>query len=205
MIHPLPTSLGEGEAVVKLYRSRRGHNLVRRLRTGRARLEGEGYRAFEAAGIRTPRMLFYFEERRLGLHRLGVVATVRLPVLTVTRTWRASGDEGLFLEIAGELALVHAAGLAHGDPITRNFLATRPRPTIFDLATWGKLTPARQEEDIVRHLGSVTFLLREPRMVPSLLERYSETHPLPPLARNKWETRARSFAASRRHWRITGE
>ncbi len=174
---PLPPELGRGDCVLKLYPKRSRHNTVRRLRKGRALHEGEGYRAFQAAGLPTPMLILYGEYRRLGLHQLGLIGTRKIEAPTVTEHWREHGDATVFDGAAAALARVHAAGLTHGDALARNFLATEDETTVFDLASWGRFDGPNQIEDLTRLLGSVVFLTGNTERLPGLLEIYADRGP----------------------------
>ncbi len=153
-LHPeLP---GGGSAVVKIYRRRPKHGLLRRLRAGRAEREGNGYVAFNRRSVPTVKLLMFGEARRAGLHEWGAVVTRREDVPTVAEAFAADGDVERLRATAQLLAGIHAAGLTHGDALTRNFLAASPRPIAFDLASWGWRKRSARTEDMVRFLGSIT-------------------------------------------------
>jgi len=65
------------------------------------------------------------------------------------------------------------AGLAHGDPLVRNFLATQLTPTPFDLPSWSRLSRSSQFKDLIRFLGSVAGLTDCLELNRNLLARHS--------------------------------
>jgi hypothetical protein len=187
-----------GEALVKVYRRRPRHGRWRRLRKSRAVREGEGYREFERRGIPSPRLLLYGERRRWGLWDFGVVATERVEVGTIDMVWPAGRDDGLLAAAAEVLAGIHGAGLAHGDPRLRNFLAARPRPLPFDLASWAPLTRSGHRRDLVRFLGSASLLTGDAGRVEELLARYAEDGPALPDSRGELLAAAADYAREKR-------
>lgn len=166
-------------AILKIYRPRPKHGYWRRIRESRAIREGRGYRTFRAHGIATPPLLLYGERRRGGRWEMGAVATARLPALPVSEAYSSEPDPRLLMETASVLADVHRGGLTHGDPRLRNFLATRPRPTPFDLTSWGRITGPSQARDLVRFLGSTLVLTRDEALTAAVLARYRRTAPPP--------------------------
>jgi len=191
----LPKEAGEGWAIVKLYGRRRGHSLWRRFRRGRAVAEGRGYVEVAARGVPTPPILLWGERRRFGLHETGLVATGFVDAYPVARTYRRTRNEDLLSAAVAELAFLHRAGLCHGDPRARNFLATRPRPTMFDLPSWSELTVAGQVEDLTRLLGSVVTLDGGPRLLDPLLEVYRSRMGELPAPAPDLRRRSEAFAA----------
>jgi hypothetical protein len=156
---PLPEALGSGEAAVKIYRVNKKRRLLKRMKVGRARREGEGYLCFHARGIQTVDLLLFAEERHLGLLTSGVVVTRKVDAETVAQSHTRNPRFELLEQTADTLSHIHLAGLAHGDPRTRNFLATKSGPLPFDLPSWSFLTAVSQRQDLVRFLGSTAALL----------------------------------------------
>jgi hypothetical protein len=173
---PAPT----GTAFVKVYRPRAKHGLLRRLRPGRAAREGRGYEAFARAGLPAVRLLFWGEERRWALLRVGAVATLQVAAEPVSVAYGSAPREDLLQRTAAALGAIHRAGLAHGDPRTRNFLATMPVPLAIDLPSWSTLSRRSQTQDLVRFLGSALVLSGGIEGADKLLEVYgTEGLPLP--------------------------
>ncbi|MHC4470822.1 MAG: BUD32 family EKC/KEOPS complex subunit [Planctomycetota bacterium] len=195
---PLPPVLAGRFAMVKLYPARNRHRILRRLRRGRAAREGRGYAEFAARGIPTPRLLLWGEKRRFGLHVMGIVATVRIYAPPVARAYRQTGEEEILAAAIEELAFIHRAGLVHGDALARNFLATRPRVTVFDLASWGRLRPASRIEDLSRFLGTAACLSGGTEICHRLLERYWSALGEMPVTIYELLPRVEAFVAARR-------
>ncbi|PCJ14662.1 MAG: hypothetical protein COB10_03410 [Planctomycetota bacterium] len=164
-----------GTAVfVKVYRRRPSHGLLRRLLPGRAQREGLGYIEFSNRGIDTIPLLAWGEERYWGLWERGVVVTKAVDAKTVEEEFSTSEDTELLFDTSEQLARIHGVGLSHGDPLVRNFLATRPVPTPFDLPSWSRLSRSSQRRDLIRFLGSIASLTGCLEMTADLLSRYSE-------------------------------
>lgn len=174
--------VSEGTAVVKVYRPRRKHGLLRRLRASRAAREGRGYEAFATAGIPAVRLLFWGEERRWALFAVGAVATLRVDAEPVSVAYGRAPDDGLLERTAAALGAIHRAGLAHGDPRTRNFLATTPVPLAIDLPSWSPLGRRSQTQDLVRFLGSAAILTGGIERAKKLLEPYGADGPPLPIS-----------------------
>ena len=191
--HPLPPSLGQGEAFLKVYRRRAKHGLLRRLRPGRAAREGSGYRAFAGRNIETPQLLFDLEERRKGLFEKGYIATVRIDAPTVAEAYVQEKDDHWLEATVKSLLNIHQAGLAHGDPRTRNFLATHPVPMPFDLPSWNPLSRVSQAVDLERLLGSVLLLTEDIQQVEYLLKLYADQSPIPLVKQERLLERAVAY------------
>lgn len=142
-------------AIVKLCRRRDRHGLWRRIRRGRAAREGCCCVRFAHAGIPTPPLLAFGEQRRRGLHELGVIATVKVDAPTAAQTVRSTGRLDVAIDAARRLAAIHSAGLTHGDALLRNFLDVRGRALPIDLPSAGRFTRLRQRNDLVRMARSV--------------------------------------------------
>lgn len=162
-----------GRAFVKTYNPRSKHSLLRRLRASRAIAEGEGYRAFAAAGIDTPELIAWGEVRRRFMWMRGIVITRLIDGPTVAEDYAARSDADMIIQAAECLARVHQAGLAHGDPRLRNFLVSGETILPFDLCSWGRLDERRRVEDLVKFLGSARTLVDQ-ELADRLLTRYSE-------------------------------
>lgn len=158
---------------VKVYRRRPSHGLLRRLLPGRALHEGRGYVEFSNRGIHTVPLIAWGEERHWGLLERGVVVTRAIEANTVEEEFSNSEDTELLFATAEQLARIHVAGLAHGDPLVRNFLATQPTPTPFDLPSWSRLSRSSQFKDLIRFLGSVAGLTDCLELNRNLLARYA--------------------------------
>ena len=174
---PLPPNFSEEKAMVKVYRVRKPKKILSRLKKSRAIREGEGYRHFNELGIKTIKLILYGEERKWGLFQKGVVVTIYKPVDTIAEAYRKRKDFELLLHAAEKLAIIHQTGVAHGDPRTRNFLATSPCPLPFDLPSWSKLRAKSQMQDLVRFLGSAAVLLEDATKSHRLLEVYKRLVP----------------------------
>lgn len=176
----LERALPDGDvAVVKVYRRRRAHGIVRRLRAGRAAREAAGYRAFAERGLATVDLLGWGERRRRGLLELGFVVTRRLPARTLADRYLDDFDPAPLRAAIDELARIHASGLAHGDARLRNYLDTRPTPVAFDLALWRRATPASVARDLTSLLASATVLAGDGRLAAALLDRFASRRGLP--------------------------
>jgi len=171
-----------GETMVKVYIPRPKHGLLRRLRAGRASREGAGYIAFIEKGLSVPKLILWGEARRWGLFEFGIVVTLRVDAPSIADAYASSHQDELLLATAEELARIHQAGLAHGDPYTRNFLATMPRPMPLDITSWSRLRKASQLTDLTRFAGSVIKLTNDPKQAEALLlhyERFGLPLPIP--------------------------
>lgn len=190
---PLPDG---GEAMVKVYHRRKAHGLLRRLRPGRALREGRGYEQFARLNLPIPRLLLYGEHRPRGLHAWGVVVTARIDAPTVAEACDAARDPDLLRATIALLASTHNAGLSHGDAVTRNVLATRPVPTLFDLASWGRADRRSRDNDLVRLLGSVTRLGASRDECAALLAHYGAWAAAPCAPTDGLLDRAAAYAAA---------
>lgn len=169
-----------GETAVKIYVRRPKHNLLRLLRASRAELEARGYRAFAARGLAVPELLLWGESRRRGLFEFGLVVTRWIDAPSVADTFLRTRDPALLFATAAELGVIHQAGLAHGDPYARNFLATKPRPTPLDVASWSKLRKASHVKDLVRFACSIIKMTADFKLAEATLLHYAESgRPLP--------------------------
>jgi tRNA A-37 threonylcarbamoyl transferase component Bud32 len=169
-----------GEAMVKIYVRRPKHNLLRLLRAGRSELEAAGYRAFSERGLTVPELILWGESRRRGLFEFGIVATLRIDAPSVAEAYAASQEEALLFATAEELGRIHKAGLAHGDPYARNFLATKPRPTPLDVASWSRLRKASQLKDLTRFACSIIKLTKDLAQARRMILHYEKFgRPLP--------------------------
>ncbi len=183
--HHLVRVVAGVRAMVKVYNRRGKHGVVRRLRAGRSVREARGYAAFGRAGIRTPRILMWGERRRWWLlHESGVIVTEMVDAVTVAEAVKAGGGGVEWLEgCARELAVIHGACLAHGDPRTRNFLAVEDEgsgraggsgcaPMAFDLCSWGRLTEKSREWDLVQMVGSAMALTGDAGVGEAMVRAY---------------------------------
>lgn len=159
---------------VKVYRRRPSHGLLKRLKPGRAQREGAGYIEFASREIEVLPLLAWGEERHWGLWERGVVVTKAVDARTVEAEFLSTDDTDLLFDTAQQLARIHAADISHGDPLARNFLATRPVPTPFDLPSWSRLTRASQHKDLIRFLGSMANLTGCLELTRDLLSRYTD-------------------------------
>jgi len=171
-----------GETAVKVYTPRPKHGILRRLRTGRAAKEGAGYMAFTERGLSVPTLLLWGESRRWGLLKFGIVVTLWVDAPSVAEAYTSSQQEELLFSTAEELAQIHRAGLAHGDPYTRNFLATHPRPMPLDLTSWSRFGKASQLTDLIRFAGSVIKLTDDPNQAKAMLLHYERFGPQLPVS-----------------------
>lgn len=190
---PLPAP-AEGKALVKIVRARESHSWWRRLGTSRTAHEWRGYREFAARGVRVLELVAFGEERRLRLHRQSFLATRYVDAQNLSRAHAAAPDRGRVVRAAEELAVIHAAGLCHGDPRMRNFLDTAPRPTAFDLASWCELSPAAQQRDLVRFLGSAWLLMRDDTLQDEIMAAWEERLASLPVARARLRDEARRWS-----------
>jgi tRNA A-37 threonylcarbamoyl transferase component Bud32 len=170
--HHVRRCLGEIDAFVKVYNRRQKHGLIRRLRSARSMREAAGYLAFAQAGLAAPDLLLWSELRRFGLLERGVIVTAWVASPTVAEALVSGEDHSLLSVTAAALARIHRAGLAHGDPRTRNFLATPEGPMAFDLCSWGRLTEQSRTWDLTKFLGSSVVLVGDESIAAALLEAY---------------------------------
>jgi tRNA A-37 threonylcarbamoyl transferase component Bud32 len=106
--------------------------------------------------------------------------TLRIDAPSVAEAYALSRDDALLFATAEELGRIHKAGLAHGDPYTRNFLATRPRPTPLDVASWSHLRKASQLKDLTRFACSIIKLTADVNQAKAMLSHYERFgQPLP--------------------------
>lgn len=166
-----------GEVIVKRYRLRTNHNILRRLKPGRSTLERRGYQAFRQRGLSTPCLLAWGESRRFLLFEFGIIVTQYVDAPSVAQAYAQSGDEALLADTARELARIHCAGLAHGDAFLRNFLAVRPRPVALDIVSWSRLCSASQLKDLLRFGSSVLNLTNDPVRVKGMFLHYAHNGP----------------------------
>lgn len=164
-----------GETVLKVYGRRPKHNLVRLLSVSRVTLEGAGYMAFMERGLSVPKLVLWGEARRFRLFEFGILMTVRIDAPSVAEAYAATRESELLFAMAEELGVIHKAGLAHGDPFARNFLATRPRPTPLDFASWRPLEKATQAKDLTRFACSMLKLTDNVEQTAELLRHYERS------------------------------
>lgn len=188
---------GGDEVFVKVYRRRPEHRLLRRLGRGRAASEAAGFQAFARANLPVVPLLAWAEERRFGLLEKGMVVTAKVAVRTVAEVYAETQGREWLEAVIDELVTIHRAGLAHGDPRTRNFLATRPRVTAFDLPSWSRKARGAQVRDLVRCLGSVTKLVGEAGASHDLLSRYEESFGSLPAPVGELRTRILEYSCSK--------
>ncbi len=170
----------KGQTAVKVYRRRPKHNALRLLRASRAVQEASGYRVFLERGLVVPELVLWGESRRWGFFEFGIVVTRWVDAPTVADAYTVTGQTELLLATAEELALIHKAGLAHGDPYARNFLATRPRPMPLDVASWSWLGTTSQIKDLTRFTCSLIKLTDDLNQAQTTLRHYERSgQPLP--------------------------
>ena len=195
-VRPCPRgSQQTGEAMVKVYHRRPAHGLLRRLRPGRALREGRGYEEFARLGLPIPRLLAYGEHRPRGLHAWGLVVTARVPAPTVAEACAEGLDLDLLRGVLALIASLHNAGLAHGDAVTRNVLATHPVPTLFDLASWRRADRRTRDVDLERLLGSSMRLGADRDTCAALLAHYAGWAAAPTSPAEVLLDRAAAYAA----------
>ncbi len=163
---------GQGDAFVKIYARRRAHNVLRRLRAGRAVREAAGYKAFHDAGAPTADLIAWGEERRAGLWRSGLVVTrfVNAPnafeILARTRATEILEEGARFL------SMIHRKGLVHGDAGLTNFLMSERGMLAIDLSDWRPATARARLTDAARMAGSAVAAGMGPDEPEAFLERY---------------------------------
>ncbi|HAK96903.1 MAG TPA: hypothetical protein DCM87_18410 [Planctomycetes bacterium] len=177
-----PYGDGRRRVVVKVYRRRKAHGILRRLLEDRATHEARGYEAFARRGLPTAPLLFWGRERRFGLFCAGLVATAHIEAEPIHAAYARQPDERLIDGAVDLLSAIHRAELCHGDPRLRNFLASRPVPTVIDLGSWSFMSPRSQVRDLTRLLGSAAALPGAPPDMRAMLERYARTGPSLPCA-----------------------
>jgi len=180
----MPPTGWTGETMVKVYTRRPKHGILRLLGAGRAAREGAGYMAFLERGISVPKLVLWGESRRWGLFEFGIVVTLWVDAPSIAEAYALSHQDELLFATAEELARIHQAGLAHGDPYTRNFLATLPRPMPLDLTSWSRLRKASQLKDLTRFAGSIIKLTNDPKQAEALLFHYERFGPPLPVSMN---------------------
>jgi tRNA A-37 threonylcarbamoyl transferase component Bud32 len=126
-----------------------------------------------------------------------MVVTAKVAVGTVAEVYAETPGREWLEAVIDELVMIHRAGLTHGDPRTRNFLATRPRVTAFDLPSWSRRTRRSQVRDLVRCLGSVTKLVGETEVSDRLLFRYEESFGSLPAPADELCTRILEYSCSK--------
>jgi tRNA A-37 threonylcarbamoyl transferase component Bud32 len=183
-----------GDVIIKRYRLRPNHGIIRRLKPGRSSLEGRGYRAFRERGLATPALLAWGESRRFLLFEFGIIVTQYVDAPSVAHVYAQARDDALLADTARELARIHRAGLTHGDAFVRNFLATRPRPVAIDIASWSRLDRASQLKDLTRFGASVFKLTNDPERVKDMLVCYANDAPPLPAAIDTLVARAYAYA-----------
>lgn len=169
-----PSEADALELFVKIYRRRSSHGFLKRIQSSRAIREGKGYLEFQQRGIETVPLMAWGEERQWGLWQRGIVVTKAINARTVEEEFATTGDLPLLIETCQQLCAIHSQGLTHGDPLARNFLATKPHPTPFDLPSWGQMTPSSHKKDLIRFLGSMLQLTENYEIMSDLLSRYTE-------------------------------
>ncbi|MBM4309360.1 MAG: hypothetical protein FJ119_00205 [Deltaproteobacteria bacterium] len=187
-----------GEVMIKRYRLRQNHGIIRRLKPGRSALEGSGYLAFRRCGLATPALLAWGESRRFLLFDFGIIVTQYVDAPSVAHVYAQTHDDALLADTARELARIHRAGLTHGDPFVRNFLATRPRPVAIDIASWSRFRRASQLKDLTRFGASVFKLTADPKRVKAVLVCYAQDAPALPDAIDRLVARAEAYAQSKK-------
>jgi tRNA A-37 threonylcarbamoyl transferase component Bud32 len=172
----IPANDGQKEIAVyvKIYRKRPSHRLLKRVLPSRALQEGKGYLEFARRGIKTVPLIAWGEERRWGLWQQGVIVTEAINAKTVEEEYTVHNDPDLLVKTAQQLSRIHNIGLAHGDPLARNFLATAETPIPFDLPSWSHRTVKSQRQDLIRFLGSMWALTGNKKMTQTLLSCYRE-------------------------------
>lgn len=183
-----------GEVMIKRYRLRPNHGIIRRLKPGRSALEVRGYRAFRQRGLVIPDLLVWGESRRFLLFEFGIIVTQYVDAPSVAQVYAQSGDDALLADTARELSRIHCAGLAHGDAFVRNFLATRPRPMPLDIASWSPFCRASQLKDLTRFGASVFKLTNDPEQVKAMLLHYAQNGPALPASMDSLVARACAYA-----------
>jgi tRNA A-37 threonylcarbamoyl transferase component Bud32 len=183
-----------GEVIIKRYRLRPNHSIMRRLRPGRSAHEGRGYRAFRRQGLATPALLAWGESRRFLLFEFGIVVTQYVDAPSVAQVYAQNGDDALLADTARELARIHRAGLTHGDAFVRNFLAVRPRPVALDIASWSRFSRASQLKDLTRFGASIFKLTNDAEKVRGMLVCYAQDAPALPDVIDRLIARAAAYA-----------
>ncbi len=128
--------------------------LGRRIRRARAFAEGEGYRAFAAAGLAVPELLMFGEQPRWLMRGGAIVATVKLPGQNAAHTYIETQDDEIILDVARMLAAIHRRDLVHGDAVIRNFVRVDRRIYVMDFPSWGDFSRKGAEIDLARLIGS---------------------------------------------------
>jgi len=181
-ILPLHASIGKGEAVVKTYMNPPKHKRLRSLIYGRSAIEAKGFRIFNNKKVSTVPFLFYAQERHFGIVKKELVATIRVVASNIEEAYLKNPDPDLLRAAAYKMALIHKAGLAHGDPRLNNFLATLPCPLVFDLPGWARFNTHTQIKDLIRFFTSIIIVSKNNKILPALIDRYETiglTIPIP--------------------------
>jgi tRNA A-37 threonylcarbamoyl transferase component Bud32 len=181
---------------------RRPHQpFSKRVRASRAVAEGRGYRAFAAAGVPTPRLFTFGEQSRLRPRAGAIVVTERVNGRDAARMWMAAPDFGLGARVARTIARIHAADLAHGDAVMRNFVLVDGREYVVDLPSWSKWSREAAERDLALFLGSAAKIGATETHLAGWIEEYASS-PGVPAARlaDGWRRRVTGAAEEfRRH------
>jgi tRNA A-37 threonylcarbamoyl transferase component Bud32 len=191
---PLPEPWVSRVAVVKVYNRRPSHRLLRRLRPGKAVREASGMRVFARAGVPVPPLLAWGEERALGLWQRGVVITERLPATALDEQYQGTRHGEVFAAGMERLAMIHRAGLAHGDARACNFLADGDDVFVIDVEAWSRLNRRSGRRDLVRYLGSALRATGDAETTSALLARYEALAGAPVARRASLLEEARRYA-----------
>jgi len=186
-----------GEAFVKVYSRRRAHNLLRRLRRGRAEKEAAGFRAFQSAGVPSVELMAWGEERRRGLWERGLVVTRFINTPNLFSVLMRSRDHGILRDGAIFLANLHRKGLAHGDAGLTNFLPGPSGLLALDLSEWRRESTSGRINDAARMAGSALAAGLPPDSAEEFFEHYLTAAGIPALdaERAQFNRQARRAAA----------
>ncbi len=200
--HPLADGASDvpsdcmSEAFVKVYARRRAHNLLRRLRRGRAEKEAAGFKAFQSAGVPSVELMAWGEERRRGLWERGLVVTRFVNAPNLFSVLARSGDHDILRDGASFLAGLHKKGLAHGDAGLTNFLAGPSGLLALDLSEWAPECTTNRINDAARMAGSALAAGLPPDSADEFFEHYLSAADMPGLdaQRARFKRRARRAA-----------
>jgi len=156
---PLPESVPENAAFVKIYQRNVEKKFFRRLfaKRNEALTEGKAYQRFAGCGLLTPKLLFYGVEGQ-GTGERGIVAVEKLQGETAQEYLERTDDFGLLKKLTCLLGVIHKKGFSHGDVNFYNFLLCQGEIFIIDLARVKRLNGKRRTRDLITFFAKTNLL-----------------------------------------------